>query len=969
MVKQTQLSFSAGEIAPELRARTDIDKYSIALASLKNGYVLVGGGVSNRAGTEFVCEVKDSSKPTRVLPFSFNTEQTYIIEVGEEYFRFIQNGGQIVNGSAIVETITTFQSSELFDLKYAQSADVLTICHKAHVPQELSRTSNILWPIVDVAIEPTIAAPTNVTASHSGSKSSSVKNYYYKVTAIKNGTNEESVSSSVTSAVEGSVEGGWVLGEKITVSWTAVSGASGYNVYKQVNGVDAYAGTTSDTSFVDDNIDPDLTTCIPIYKNPFDKSIMPIMTSNSAPSGFSASISSEDSSHKAFNAFDRDNTTYAASTSLPATLIGTMSEGKIAKRCVIKPKDNAPSAYTLIGRKAGDDTVAWANPKMTSMTTPQGTVTTTTVSINYGVPWAMFSNGDYCICARGVVTKYQLASKAFISKILPMTAGGDAHKCTSCSCKTYLNGAATDHGSITAASGKIFDVPLEFDTIEFYNFVGGYHPDLIGFTSFPLEGYTGGQTEVVLYTSTEALTANTETTIELPDNETVYTSCGVTVTANTSGSTAQIIKLDFQEDSNYPGCVAYFQQRKHFADTLSNPNYIESSQTQLFNNFNVQRPLLATNAVSTPLFDGKMNEIMNLMAADNDLMAFTAEAEWRINGQDGSFEATPPPIPKKQSAWGSCNLMPLYFGDSILFVQAGKNKIRDLEYTYAFDKYKGNDLTYLANHLFNGKQIVDWAFSREPNPTIWAVMSDGTLNALTYYREQQVLGWHHHDTDGLFESVAVVRESYEDVPYFVIQREIDGQDVRYIERMKSRQISDVEDGFFVDCGLKLVLETAVTTISNLEHLEGKTVSILADGKEVKNKVVTDGAVTLTTAAKKIVVGLPYTFEMQTLNFEGENTQGNKKIVNSCCIKVDKAVSGFGVEGNVAGVQTAPNNTDGTTTNGLFSGDMSFTVNAEPSSNSYLKVSESRPFPITVLSISPKIEVTDGESQQGQGGQQ
>jgi hypothetical protein len=242
-------------------------------------------------------------------------------------------------------------------------------------------------------------------------------------------------------------------------------------------------------------------------------------------------------------------------------------------------------------------------------------------------------------------------------------------------------------------------------------------------------------------------------------------------------------------------------------------------------------------------------------------------------------------------------------------------------------------------------------------------MSDGTLNGLTWNPEQQVLGWHHHDTDGLFESVKVVREGYIDASYFVVKRQINGQTKRFIERMRSREISDIADGFFVDCGLSMDFETAVTTLSGLGHLEGKTVSILADGIEVKGKVVTSGSVTLETAAKKIVVGLPYDFEMQTLNIEAENTQGSKKIVNSFSVKVDKSVLGFSAEGNLSGKQVKYDDKDGEIVNGLFTGDLKFTVNAEASSRAFIKITESRPYPITVLSVTPFIEVTDNASQE------
>ena len=97
MSRYTQRSFTGGELSSALYARNDLAKYAIGLKTLKNGFVRAEGCVSNRAGLELVCEVKNSDSKVRLIPFSFNTEQTYIIELGDKYARFIKNGAQILN--------------------------------------------------------------------------------------------------------------------------------------------------------------------------------------------------------------------------------------------------------------------------------------------------------------------------------------------------------------------------------------------------------------------------------------------------------------------------------------------------------------------------------------------------------------------------------------------------------------------------------------------------------------------------------------------------------------------------------------------------------------------------------------------------------------------------------------------------------------------------------------------------------
>ena len=81
MTRYTQKSFTGGELSPALYSRNDLAKYVVGLKTLKNGFVRAEGCVSNRAGLELICEVKNSASKTRLIPFSFNTEQTYIIEM------------------------------------------------------------------------------------------------------------------------------------------------------------------------------------------------------------------------------------------------------------------------------------------------------------------------------------------------------------------------------------------------------------------------------------------------------------------------------------------------------------------------------------------------------------------------------------------------------------------------------------------------------------------------------------------------------------------------------------------------------------------------------------------------------------------------------------------------------------------------------------------------------------------------
>ena len=102
----SQRSMAGGEIAPALYARTDMVKHQTGLRTCRNAVVMRHGGAQNRAGTKFVAEVKDSSKVVRLIPFVFNSTQTYVLEFGNLYMRVHKAGMQLTLASQNVTGIT-----------------------------------------------------------------------------------------------------------------------------------------------------------------------------------------------------------------------------------------------------------------------------------------------------------------------------------------------------------------------------------------------------------------------------------------------------------------------------------------------------------------------------------------------------------------------------------------------------------------------------------------------------------------------------------------------------------------------------------------------------------------------------------------------------------------------------------------------------------------------------------------------
>tara|TARA_R110000824_G_scaffold3241_2_gene15388 strand:+ start:7541 stop:10294 length:2754 start_codon:yes stop_codon:yes gene_type:complete len=94
-VSPIQSNFNGGEISPLIFGRPDLDKYKTGLKSCQNFVPLLQGPVERRPGTKHINNVKASSKSTRIISFEFSTTQAYVIEVGDLYMRFYKNGARI----------------------------------------------------------------------------------------------------------------------------------------------------------------------------------------------------------------------------------------------------------------------------------------------------------------------------------------------------------------------------------------------------------------------------------------------------------------------------------------------------------------------------------------------------------------------------------------------------------------------------------------------------------------------------------------------------------------------------------------------------------------------------------------------------------------------------------------------------------------------------------------------------------
>ncbi len=424
--------------------------------------------------------------------------------------------------------------------------------------------------------------------------------------------------------------------------------------------------------------------------------------------------------------------------------------------------------------------------------------------------------------------------------------------------------------------------------------------------------------------------------------------------------TPPLYETVFNAAGEYPGAVSYFEQRRCFAGSINKPQNIWMTKSGTENNMSYSLPLRDDDRISFRVAAREANTIRHIVPL-TQLVLLTSSAEWRVTSVN-SDAITPTTISvSPQSYVGASNVQPVIINNTLIYGAARGGHVRELAYNWQANGYLTGDLSLRAPHLFDNLEVTDMAYAKAPMPVVWFVSSNGKLLGLTYVPEQQVGAWHQHDTDGVFESICVVAEGNEDVLYAVVRRTIQNTTKRYVERMASRQFVNQADAFFVDCGATYN-GAPTTTISGLSFLEGKTVSILADGAVHPQRMVVGGAITLDNEASKVHIGLPYASDIKTLPValglqDGSFGQGRFKNVNKVWLRVYRS-SGIFVGPDFDKLTEAKQRT--TEVYGappaLKSEEIPVMVTPSWDDSGQVAVRQSDPLPLTIVSLSMELAI-------------
>jgi hypothetical protein len=320
----------------------------------------------------------------------------------------------------------------------------------------------------------------------------------------------------------------------------------------------------------------------------------------------------------------------------------------------------------------------------------------------------------------------------------------------------------------------------------------------------------------------------------------------------------------------YPCTITLHEQRLIAAGTTKFPQTIWGTRTGEITDFT--RGTSDDDGFQFTIANDEVNPI-SFVASLRHLTVNTHGGEFSVRG---GLEKPLTPTNVRvvpESGHGAKGVRPVVVGKESLFVQRAGRKVRAMGYRYDVDGFAAPDLSVLAEHITSGG-IVQMAYQQEPDTLLWCVRGDGALLSCTLDRDQSVIGWAKHFTQGWVESAASIPVGERDQTWLLVRRKINGATVRYLERIDDTfepalpGASDPDAplpidapkvyGCTVDCGIVVDNVLGQTTFTGLSHLESATVQVLSDGAAMGAFVVTGGSITLPRASMRTLIGLGFT---------------------------------------------------------------------------------------------------------------
>jgi len=267
-------------------------------------------------------------------------------------------------------------------------------------------------------------------------------------------------------------------------------------------------------------------------------------------------------------------------------------------------------------------------------------------------------------------------------------------------------------------------------------------------------------------------------------------------------SFAEQAKASPLDGDRMPKAAAFYGKRLTMAGTDEEPGRVLLSEVNDYTNMIV--PPVTGPATPFSLDVRNSENIVHLAATSWGLAAFGTGSIYMISeGQDGAFSDDSAVVRDLSAPGATDTVQPVKAVNAVFYVGLDQKTV------YAIvPRQDGQptvqDTNSLSTHIFDDVTIVDMAYAESPDSILWVVLSDGTLAALTWHPEAQVVAWTHHTLagDGLVKHIAAIPETTgETGVYMTVSRDrlVAGGTVTTLERLAPRRVSNLRDCFFLDC--------------------------------------------------------------------------------------------------------------------------------------------------------------------------
>ena len=916
-------SFVSGEFSAKLDGRTDFEKYASGCKTLENMLVHPQGAAARRVGTQFISEVKTSSAKTRLIPFEFSTTQTYVLEFGNTYIRMFKDKGQITEGDVTVTAITkanpgvvtatshgyadgdivilssvvgmtevngktfkvsnkdtnTFElenvdgvdvdtsgfttyssggdankiyeivspylTAELFELKFAQSADVMYITHPNHEVMKLSRTGHTAWTLTEVAFTDGPYLSTNTTATTLTPAS----------VGVATGVN---ITASAITGINGGV--GWLA--------TDVGRILKFNSGKAI--ITARTNTTVVVA-----------------------TITTAFTNTDATAAFNLGAFSDTTGHPSCVSFFEQRLVFAGTTDEPQTLYFSKS-GDYENMTTGTNADDA-MVYTIASNQVNKIRYLKAVRTLLIGTT--------------GGEFSVSADGtDAAVTPTNVTIKRQ---SSFGAANVDAQPAGNA--------VLFLQ----------RAKRKIRELAYNYDS-------DGYvAPDL---TILNETVTNSGITEMAYQQAPDSI-------LWCVRDDGVLAGLTYQRTDNVVAWHRHIIGGKSDTGKNI------IQQKINFTANGTIVNGTANSITLASHGLVTNDPIYYY-AAANPITGISSGSLYYVITTDANTIKLSLTAALSAAGT--AISLTAPSTASTQSIYQGVNI-----SSNVIYSSAHGLKTGDI----IFYDNVGTTIGGLSeNTSYYVSRVDDNQFKLYSDSNLVNVVS--LTSAHTSEQVDNIL------QNAKVESVATISgDLNEDELWIVSQRWVNGAVRRFVECFSDFDFDETapEDFKFLDSHLSYS-GVAVSSLSGLDHLEGETVSILADGATHATKVVSSGAISLDRAATKVVVGLPYSSVLQTMRIEGgagqyEGTaQGKIKRISKVVLRLFETV-GAKVGPSLDNLETVPFRT----TSGamdlpvstFLAGDKEVEFADDYNTDGFIFVKQEQPLPLTILALYPTIVTNDG----------